>query len=128
MSPWPFSRSRICRLSPAPSEAKPNFGSVVARPDAAIPEEPAGFTVELYADDVQNALDYEFDINGDLFVSQPTAERGDDPSRDDQKRTARSALYLCPGRGSRHRARWPRRSAFRNEQWRDDAAISPGIP
>src|SRR5437868_138472 len=57
---------------PAPTEAKPNFGSVVPRPDGAMPKVPAGFTVELYADDVQNARIMEFAPNGDLFVSQPT--------------------------------------------------------
>src|SRR3954462_4839461 len=56
---------------PTPSEAKPNFGSVVARTDAAMPKVPAGFSVELYADDVQNARIMEFAPNGDLFVSQP---------------------------------------------------------
>jgi glucose/arabinose dehydrogenase len=56
---------------PAPTEAKPNFGSVVARPDNAMPTVPAGFTVELYADNVANARMMVFAPNGDLFVSQP---------------------------------------------------------
>lgn len=57
---------------PAPTPARPNFGSVVARPNAALPAVPAGFTVELYADDVPNARMMEFASNGDLFVSQPS--------------------------------------------------------
>ena len=65
-----FAQQNLLPL-PAPTEAKPNFGSVVARPDAAMPKVPAGFTVELYADDVQNARIMEFAPNGDLFVSQP---------------------------------------------------------
>ena len=35
---------------PAPSDAKPNFGSVVPRPEGAFPKVPAGFSVELYAE------------------------------------------------------------------------------
>ena len=66
-----FAQQNLLPL-PAPTEAKPNFGSVVARPDAAMPKVPAGFTVELYADDVQNARIMEFAPNGDLFVSQPS--------------------------------------------------------
>jgi len=57
---------------PAPTDAKPNFGSVVARPDAAMPKVPAGFTVELYADDVANARMMVFAPNDDLFVSEPS--------------------------------------------------------
>src|SRR5215471_2152701 len=57
---------------PAPTDAKPNFGSVVPRPDAALPTVPAGFTVELYADDVPNARMMLFAPNDDLFVSQPS--------------------------------------------------------
>src|SRR5215470_3917514 len=57
---------------PAPTDAKPNFGAVVARPDAAMPKVPAGFTVELYADDVANARMMVFAPNDDLFVSEPS--------------------------------------------------------
>src|SRR5499425_236700 len=56
---------------PAPSDAHPNFGSVVGRPEGALPKVPAGFTVQLYADDVPGARLMEFAPNGDLFVSQP---------------------------------------------------------
>ena len=56
---------------PAPSEARPNFGRVVDRPDGAMPKAPTGFTVELYADNVPGARMMEFAPNGDLFVSQP---------------------------------------------------------
>src|SRR5215472_17074293 len=66
-----FARQNVPPL-PAPTEAKPNFGTVVARPDNAMPKVPAGFTVELYADDVPNARIMEFAPNGDLFVSQPS--------------------------------------------------------
>jgi glucose/arabinose dehydrogenase len=57
---------------PEPTAAKPNFGSVVPRPDNALPKVPAGFTVELYADAVPNARLMEFAPNGDLFVSEPS--------------------------------------------------------
>jgi len=57
---------------PAPSDARPNFGRVVDRPEGAMPKAPAGFTVELYADNVTNARIMEFAPNGDLFVSQPS--------------------------------------------------------
>src|SRR5262245_57005237 len=56
---------------PAPSEARPNFGSVVPRTEGAMPKVPAGFTVQLYADNVPGARLMEFASNGDLFVSQP---------------------------------------------------------
>jgi glucose/arabinose dehydrogenase len=56
---------------PDVTEAKPNFGSVVPRAEAAMPKAPAGFSVELYADNVPGARMMEFAPNGDLFVSQP---------------------------------------------------------
>ena len=56
---------------PDVTDARPNFGSVVAKPEAAMPKGPAGFSVELYADDVRGARMMEFAPNGDLFVSQP---------------------------------------------------------
>src|SRR5215831_20808677 len=56
---------------PAPSEARPNFGRVVDKPEGAMPKVPAGFTVELYADNIPGARLMEFAPNGDLFVSQP---------------------------------------------------------
>src|SRR5215510_7887806 len=57
---------------PAPSEARPNFGRVVDKPEGALPKVPAGFAVELYADNVAGARIMEFAPNGDLFVSQPS--------------------------------------------------------
>src|SRR5262245_15905709 len=57
---------------PAPSEARPNFGRVVGKPEGALPKVPAGFTVELYADNIAGARLMEFAPNGDLFVSQPS--------------------------------------------------------
>ena len=56
---------------PPVTDARPNFGSVVSRPEGAMPKVPAGFTVELYADNVAGARLMEFASNGDLFVSQP---------------------------------------------------------
>src|SRR5581483_23786 len=56
---------------PAPSDAHPNFGRVVDRPNGAMPTVPAGFTVELYADNLPGARMMEVAPNGDLFVSQP---------------------------------------------------------
>jgi glucose/arabinose dehydrogenase len=53
-----------------PSQSRPNFGQVVPRPEGAMPTAPAGFTVELYADEVRGARLMEFAPNGDLFVSQ----------------------------------------------------------
>lgn len=57
---------------PPVTDAKPNPGNVVARPDNAMPKVPAGFTVELFADDVPNARMMVYAPNGDLFVSEPT--------------------------------------------------------
>src|SRR5436190_23269772 len=57
---------------PAVSSARPNFGSVVPKPEGAMPKAPAGFTVELYADNIPGARLMEFAPNGDLFVSQPS--------------------------------------------------------
>ena len=57
---------------PAPSDAHPNFGSVVARPENELPKVPAGFSVQLYADNIPGARLMEFAPNGDVFVSQPS--------------------------------------------------------
>src|SRR5215831_15994477 len=54
-----------------PTSAKPNAGSVVPRPDAGMPKVPAGFTAEVFVDNVPNARWMEYAPNGDLFVSQP---------------------------------------------------------
>ena len=61
---------------PAPSEAKPNFGSVVGKPDGALPKVPAGFSVELYADNIPGARIMEFAPNGDLLDFKSDSERG----------------------------------------------------
>jgi glucose/arabinose dehydrogenase len=66
-----FAQQNLLPNLPAPTAAKPNFGSVVARPDNAMPKVPAGFTVDLYADDVPGARLMVYAPNGDLFVSQP---------------------------------------------------------
>ena len=65
-----FAQQGILQV-PAPSDARPNFGRVVERPEGALPKGPAGFTVELYADNIPGARMMEFAPNGDLFVSQP---------------------------------------------------------
>ena len=56
---------------PPVSDARPNFGSVVPRAEGAMPKVPAGFNVQLYADNIPGARLMEFAPNGDLFVSQP---------------------------------------------------------
>src|SRR5262249_12651663 len=58
-------------LVPAVTERRPNFGNVVPKPEGALPKVPAGFTVELYADNVPGARLMEFAPSGDLFVPQP---------------------------------------------------------
>src|SRR5262249_6838173 len=65
-----LAQQRIASVPPV-SEARPNFGRVVDRPEGALPKVPAGFTVELYADNLSGARLMEFAPNGDLFVSQP---------------------------------------------------------
>jgi glucose/arabinose dehydrogenase len=55
---------------PAPMEPHPNFSMVVARPEGAMPKVPAGFTVDVYADNIQAPRMMEWSPNGDLFVSQ----------------------------------------------------------
>src|SRR5262245_10784038 len=55
---------------PEPTQARPNAGTVVARPEGAMPKVPAGFTVDMYADNVPGARIMTFAPNGDLFVAQ----------------------------------------------------------
>src|SRR5262245_28116029 len=55
---------------PAPTPAKPNFGSVVAKPATAQLKVPQGFTVDTYADNLPAARLMVWAPNGDLFVSQ----------------------------------------------------------
>src|SRR5262245_35888398 len=69
---------------PGPSEAHPNFGSVVARAQGAMPKVPAGFSVQLYADDVPGARIMEFAPNGDLFLAE-TAQNAIMVFRDSNK-------------------------------------------
>jgi len=66
-----LAQEKIAVVAP-PSEARPNFGHVVDRPEGAMPKVPAGFMVELYADNIAGARMMEFAPNGDLFVSQPS--------------------------------------------------------
>ena len=58
---------------PAPTAARPNFGSVVPKPAEAKPTVPQGFTIDTYAEGVQAARLMVFAPNGDLFVSQTGA-------------------------------------------------------
>lgn len=54
----------------APGEGRPNPGQVVDRPAGAELSVPPGFTVSLYADNLEGARLMEFAPNGDLFVTQ----------------------------------------------------------
>lgn len=58
---------------PAPTAAKPNFGTVVPKPATAQLKVPQGFTVDTYAQNVANARIMEWAPNGDLFVAQSEA-------------------------------------------------------
>jgi len=60
---------------PAPAPAHPNPSQVIPRPDGAQPKVPEGFSVSIYADDLQLARMMEWAPNGDLFVSQTGANR-----------------------------------------------------
>jgi glucose/arabinose dehydrogenase len=60
---------------PAPSQAHPNPSRVIPRPDGAQLRVPDGFSVSIYADDLQAARMMEWAPNGDLFVSQTAAAR-----------------------------------------------------
>jgi glucose/arabinose dehydrogenase len=53
-----------------PTPAKPNPGRVVPKPDDAQLKVPAGFTVDMYADNVPGARIMTYAPNGDLFVTQ----------------------------------------------------------
>ena len=58
---------------PAPAPARPNPSRLIPRPDGAQPKVPDGFSVGIYADDLQAARMMEWAPNGDLFVSQTGA-------------------------------------------------------
>ena len=60
---------------PAPSQARPNPSRPVPRPEGAMPKVPEGFSVSIYADDLQGARMMEWAPNGDLFVSLTGANR-----------------------------------------------------
>jgi glucose/arabinose dehydrogenase len=55
---------------PAPSQARPNPGQNIPRPEGAMPKVPAGFTVDVYFDNIQQPRMMEWAPNGDLFVTQ----------------------------------------------------------
>ena len=80
-----IAQQKIASVPPV-SDAKPNFGSVVARPEGALPKVPAGFTVELYADNVNNGRMMEFASNGDLICFATFAERHHGSARYRQRR------------------------------------------
>src|SRR4051812_18744824 len=54
---------------PAPTPGTPNFGSVAPKPDGAELKAPAGFTVSVYADNIQTPRYMVYAPDGDLFVS-----------------------------------------------------------
>jgi glucose/arabinose dehydrogenase len=58
---------------PAPTPARPNFGSVAPKPANAQLKVPQGFTVDTYADNLPAARLMVWAPNGDLFVSQSNA-------------------------------------------------------
>src|SRR5574341_2396394 len=55
---------------PAPSPARPNPGQNIPRPEGALPKAPAGFSVDIYVDNIAGPRIMEWAPNGDLFVSQ----------------------------------------------------------
>ena len=55
---------------PAPSQARPNPGNNVARPERSLPKVPPGFTVDVFFDNIQGPRMMEWAPNGDLFVTQ----------------------------------------------------------
>src|SRR5207244_11205980 len=55
---------------PEPQPAHPNPSRVVPKPEGAMPKVPAGFSVDIYADNIQGPRMMEWAPNGDLFVSQ----------------------------------------------------------
>src|SRR5437016_482745 len=58
---------------PAPSQPKRNPSRVIPRPEGALPKVPDGFTVSVFVDNLEGARLMEYAPNGDLFVSQPSA-------------------------------------------------------
>src|SRR5262245_23568989 len=62
-------RQQVPQL-PAPTPARPNFGSVVPKPATAQLKVPQGFAVDTYADNLPAARLMVWAPNGDLFVSQ----------------------------------------------------------
>jgi len=55
---------------PQPTQATPNPGQNIPRPEGAMPKVPAGFTVDVYFDNIQAPRMMEWAPNGDLFVTQ----------------------------------------------------------
>src|SRR3989442_9588546 len=55
---------------PEPQAAHPNPSRTVPKPEGAMPKVPAGFTVDIYADNIRGPRMMEWAPNGDLFVSQ----------------------------------------------------------
>jgi glucose/arabinose dehydrogenase len=61
------------RLGATPSSA--NVSHVVPRPSAAVPQVPAGFKVELFADGLSGPRQMRVAPNGDIFVAETSAGR-----------------------------------------------------
>src|SRR5438093_2273535 len=55
---------------PEPQAAHPNPSRTVPKPEGAMPKVPAGFTVDIYADNIRGPRMMEWAPNGNLFVSQ----------------------------------------------------------
>src|SRR5919108_3929160 len=55
---------------PEPQPAHPNPSRTVPKPEGSMPKVPAGFTVDIYADNIRGPRMMEWAPNGDLFVSQ----------------------------------------------------------
>src|SRR6267143_6389270 len=64
-----MAQQRAAQL-PEPQPPHPNPSRIVSKPEGAMPKVPAGFTVDIYADNIQGPRMMEWAPNGDLFVSQ----------------------------------------------------------
>src|SRR5947209_19023005 len=64
-----MAQQRAAQL-PEPQPPHPNPSRIVSKPEGAMPKVPEGFTVDIYADNIQGPRMMEWAPNGDLFVSQ----------------------------------------------------------
>src|SRR5688572_20593086 len=58
---------------PAPGTGSPKFAQQATKPEGVMPTVPAGFTVSIYADNIQAPRIMAYAPNGDLFVAQTGA-------------------------------------------------------